>query len=228
MRCGGSCSVRDTEVTCPSISRSISAGDFSSSQRPSILLSTTKRPARCAGLMRSRQTSMSVRVTPASAARTNSTACALGIRFSVSSGSAPIAFSPGVSITTSPVSSSGCGMLTSAWRQHDTSIMSASSGAMGEDASSASNRPISIASSTGTRLVSRTHSKASFRLSTFVGSIGTVRHSSGALRRSATDTSRSRVSMGSSRMPGGSAGSQRSSVGHIVVRPADEGSTRWP
>ena len=63
-------------------------------------------PARCAF-----QTSRSVLVTPASAASRNSTACAFGSRLSVSSGSVPIAFRPGVSRMTSPCCSSGCGKL---------------------------------------------------------------------------------------------------------------------
>ncbi|MCG3190288.1 MAG: hypothetical protein LKCHEGNO_02961 [Burkholderiaceae bacterium] len=82
--------------------------ELSGSANVSILLSTTKRssarPSRC-----SRQISRSDLVTPVSAPRMNTVACADGSSPSVSSGSAPIAFSPGVSITTSPRLSSGCG-----------------------------------------------------------------------------------------------------------------------
>ena len=84
--------------------------------------SRASSPARCWF-----QTSRSVLVTPASAARTNSTACALGSRFSVSSGSVPIAFRPGVSRITRPCCSSGCGKLMIAWRQHGISIVLSSS-----------------------------------------------------------------------------------------------------
>ena len=48
------------------------------------------------------------------------------------------------------------------------------------------------------------------------------------MRSSANGTGISRVSMGSSRMPTGIDASYSSSVGHIVVRPADDGTTRWP
>ncbi len=79
------------------------------------------RPERVAGSSPARcrfHTSRSVLVTPASAARMNSTACAFGSRLSVSSGSVPIAFNPGVSRMTSPCCSSGCGKLMTACRQH--------------------------------------------------------------------------------------------------------------
>ena len=52
----------------------------------------------------SRQIARSDLVTPVSAARMNTTAWACGIRLTVSSGSAPIAFSPGVSRMTRPCS----------------------------------------------------------------------------------------------------------------------------
>ena len=86
--------------TWRSISRSMSASDLKSSQRPSILLRMTRRPDLIAASSPARcwfHTSRSVLVTPASAARMNRTACAFGRRLSVSSGSVPIAFKPGVS-----------------------------------------------------------------------------------------------------------------------------------
>src|SRR3569833_1796897 len=55
--------------------------------------------------------SMSLRVTPVSAASTNSTACALGSMLSVSSGSLPRALRPGVSRIARPCCSKGWGIL---------------------------------------------------------------------------------------------------------------------
>ena len=60
-------------------------------------------------------------MTPASAASTNRITCALGSRLSVSSGSAPMALSPGVSRITRPCCSSGCGKLMIACRHEGTS-----------------------------------------------------------------------------------------------------------
>ena len=57
----------------------------------------------CRGDECSRQIARSERVTPVSAARMKTTACADGSRPSVSSGSAPIAFSPGVSSDDQPL-----------------------------------------------------------------------------------------------------------------------------
>ena len=92
------------------ISASISEAGFISSHSPSILLRITRRPARVASSVPARcsfQTSRSVFVTPVSAARMKSTACADGSSDSVSSGSVPIALSPGVSRITSPCFRSG-------------------------------------------------------------------------------------------------------------------------
>ena len=108
---------------------SISSSVFRSSHRPSILLRMTMRPALVAGSSPARcwfHTSRSVLVTPASAARMNSSACALGSRLSVSSGSVPIAFRPGVSRITRPCCSSGCGKLMTACRQHGMSTLPSS------------------------------------------------------------------------------------------------------
>ena len=80
----------------------------SGSSSASILFSTTKRVGAWAPRW-SRQIARSDLVTPVSAPRMKTVACALGSRLSVSSGSAPIAFRPGVSSTTSPCFSSGCG-----------------------------------------------------------------------------------------------------------------------
>ena len=125
--------------TCRAISDSISAADRSSSHSPSILFRMTSRPSRVAGLSPTRwfcHTSMSVLVTPASAARMNSTACALGRRLSVSSGSVPIAFRPGVSRITKPCCKSGCGKLITAWRQQGMSTAASSAADMGDSTSS--------------------------------------------------------------------------------------------
>jgi hypothetical protein len=73
--------------------------------------------------MYSFHTAASLFDTPVSTARMNSTAWALGRRLSVSSGSVPIAFRPGVSRITSPCSSSGWGKLITACRQHGISTM---------------------------------------------------------------------------------------------------------
>ncbi|MCY1513520.1 hypothetical protein D9M68_480280 [compost metagenome] len=115
----GTSSSRAAPSRWRSICCTICAGVLSVSHSVSILLSTTKRVSwlsspviRC-----SRQIDRSERVTPVSAPRMKTTACACGIRLTVSSGSAPIAFRPGVSRITSPCSSSGCGMFSTAWRQ---------------------------------------------------------------------------------------------------------------
>ena len=104
------CSVLATLSTCRSICAATSSALRNSSHMLSILFSTTIRAG--PPPIWSRQTSISLLVTPVSAARMNSTACAFGIRFSVSSGSVPIAFRPGVSMMTSPCFSKGCGKLT--------------------------------------------------------------------------------------------------------------------
>ena len=116
-----------------------SASPRNSSHMLSILLSTTRRPAPAPIWLR--QTSMSLRVTPVSAARINSTACAFGIRFRVSSGSVPMAFRPGVSRITRPCFSSGWGKLMMAWRHMEISTWPSSSSMAGASASSASYRP---------------------------------------------------------------------------------------
>ena len=73
------------------------AGVLSESHIVSILFSTTRRESMLsASVIRcSRQIARSDLVTPVSAARMNTTAWACGIRFTVSSGSAPMAFRPG-------------------------------------------------------------------------------------------------------------------------------------
>ena len=107
-RCGGRPSVCAVVSRWRAICASTASGVASGSTSVSILFSTTKRsrllPPRC-----SRQIARSDLVTPVSAASTNTVACADGSSDSVSSGSAPMAFRPGVSSTTRPRSSSGCG-----------------------------------------------------------------------------------------------------------------------
>lgn len=81
-----------------------------SSHKVSILLSAATRPARASPrqpLIWFCHISRSLRVTPVSAASTNSTACALGNMFRVNSGSLPRALRPGVSRTTNPCWSRG-------------------------------------------------------------------------------------------------------------------------
>ena len=139
---GGTPSSSALDRACRAISASISAALFSSSQRPSILFRMTIRPRRVAASSPARcrrHTSRSVFVTPASAARMNSTACACGSSDSVSSGSVPIAFSPGVSRMTSPCFSSGCGKLMIACRQHG--ISTSAAGPSAESPSSPSGNP---------------------------------------------------------------------------------------
>src|SRR6185369_2748755 len=103
---------------CRSIWPCTCAGVLSESHIVSILLRTTRRESvlsasvtRC-----SRQIDRSDLVTPVSAASMKTTAWACGIRLTVNSGSAPMAFSPGVSRITSPCLSSGWAMLIRAWR----------------------------------------------------------------------------------------------------------------
>ena len=108
-------------------------------------------------------TSRSVLVTPASAASRNSTACAFGSRLSVSSGSVPIAFRPGVSRMTSPCCSSGCGKLITACRQHGMSTLPSSPRSSADRMSSSRSQksPYLRASATGTRLTCETRASAS-------------------------------------------------------------------
>ena len=77
------------------------AGVSSGSASASILFSTTKRASAWPPRW-SRQIARSDLVTPVSAPRMKTVACAAGSRPSVSSGSAPMAFRPGVSSTTRP------------------------------------------------------------------------------------------------------------------------------
>ena len=93
-------------LICFWISASTSTSDSSPSHRISILFSTTSL---CAARFctYSAQICMSDFVMPVSVAVKNSTACAFGMMLSVSSGSAPIVFRPGVSITTKPFLSNG-------------------------------------------------------------------------------------------------------------------------
>ena len=104
----GTPSVRAVSRCCCAICASTCSSVASGSSSASILLRTTKRVGACAPRW-SRQIARSDLVTPVSAPRMKTVACALGSRLSVSSGSAPIAFRPGVSRTTRPCLSSGCG-----------------------------------------------------------------------------------------------------------------------
>ena len=176
----GTASVSALARTWRAISNSTSAGERMSSHRPSILLRITRRPERVVGSAPARwsfQTSRSVLVTPESAARMNSTACAEGSSESVSSGSVPIALRPGVSRMTSPCFRSGCGKLTTAWRQHGMSTLP-SSRCSNEAMRSSSWSPYRRASATGTRLTCDTRPSASLMRSAEARSSGSVTHSS--------------------------------------------------
>ena len=100
--------VRAVSRCCWAICASTCSSVASGSTSESILLRTMKRVGAWAPRW-SRQIARSDLVTPVSAPRMNTVACAEGSRVSVSSGSAPIAFRPGVSRTTRPWRSSGCG-----------------------------------------------------------------------------------------------------------------------
>ena len=100
---------RAARARCRSICETTRSCVLSASHIVSILLRTTIRAATASVCVArcSRQIARSDLVTPVSAARMNTAACACGIRFTVNSGSAPMAFSPGVSRTTSPCLRSG-------------------------------------------------------------------------------------------------------------------------
>ena len=107
-RASGTPSISAVLRRCCSICWCTACGGISGSISASILFSTTKR-SRLAWPRWSRQMLKSDRVTPVSAPSTKTTAWADGSRPSVSSGSAPMALRPGVSMTTSPRLSRGCG-----------------------------------------------------------------------------------------------------------------------
>ena len=196
----------------------------------SILFSTTKCEAPfSSSLIRcSFQICKSDLVTPVSAPKINTTASARGIRLTVNSGSAPMAFKPGVSNMIKPCLSSGWAILISAWRQRGTSTMpSACSGGLSSGVSSCQ-KPKARASSWLTRLISDTFSKACESWCASFTSKSTRVQVSGALRHSISAWGCKRVSIGSRRKQGGTEASQPNSVGHMVVRPALAGMMRWP
>ena len=163
------------------MSAATAASGFSSSQRLSILFRTTIRAAWCAEAPPARSrfhTSRSDRVTPASAASTNRTTCAPDSTLSVSSGSAPMALSPGVSMITRPCRSSGCGKLRIACRQQGTLTRASPPpiSCAGPDASSS--RPSARASAIGTSFTSETRARAALSWPASARSSGNVTHSS--------------------------------------------------
>ena len=183
----------------------ICRGELRSSHMVSTLLSTTNLAPSPPSMapMCSRQIARSDLVTPVSAARMNTAPCAWGIRLTVSSGSAPMAFRPGVSSTTKPCLSRGCAMLISAWRQRGTSTLPwSSSGGLSSGASSCQ-KPRARASSTVTVRVSETFSIAPASCCGSFTSRSTRVHFSGTCRHSSRAWGCSRVSMGSRRRQGG-------------------------
>ena len=229
--CAGDRPSRSAEsVRCAAICSCTCSGELSASHMVSILLSTTSRasgpwpsPARCW-----RQIVRSDLVTPASAARMNTTACACGRRLTVNSGSAPMALRPGVSRITRPCLSSGCAMLIRAWRHLGTSISpSLPSGGLSSGVSSFQ-KPSDAASAGGTRRTSATFWMARASCCGSLTSRSMRSHLSGALRQSCSDWGCRRVSIGNRRRQGGTSASYPSSVGHMVVRPALAGMIRRP
>ena len=135
---------------------------LSVSQSVSILFNTTKRASTLSGEMArcSRQIERSERVTPVSALKMNTTACAWGMRLTVNSGSAPTAFRPGVSRITNPCFKSGCGILMMAWRHMGTSTMPCASGTGFSSVRSSCQKPSARALSKLTLRTSATFSRA--------------------------------------------------------------------
>ena len=214
------------------------APELKLSQSVSTLLSTTSREAASkssppalpapAGNTWSRQMARSDLVTPVSAPSKKTTACACGIRFTVSSGSAPTAFKPGVSRITKPCRSKGWGILISAWRHMGTSTQPSAS-TMGLSAPSSScQKPQALACSCDTLRTSATLAKVSAICCALAISSGCCSQASLRTRHCPRLSGDSRVPMGKSRRQGVSAESQPSSAGHMVVRPALAGMRRRP
>ena len=212
------------------ISASIWASLRSPSHRLSILFSTAMRPWRepPAAVTCVFQTPRSLWVTPVSMPSTNSTACAAGSSDSVSSGSAPIAFRPGVSRMTRPWRSSGCGRLITAWRQAGTCTPPCASGCRPVSPLRSMRKPIASASAMVARRCSLTRVSACCIACGDAVSRRMRVHAPGCALYSATGVLPRRVSIGSRSMQAGRAGSYISSVGHMVVRPVLDGSTRVP
>ena len=215
---------------CPSSCNSTCSGESKASHKVSILLSTTTRVAvsRSSCTRCSRQIDRSDWVTPVSAAKMNTMACACGIKLTVSSGSAPIAFNPGVSRMIRPCLSRGCAILISAWRHFGTSIKPCASINTLDWSLPSCQNPSALASSGVTRHVSATLAKASASCFGLVTSRSVRSHFSGAIRHSIKLCGCSRDSMGNRRRQGGTSGSYPISVGHMVVRPALAGMMRRP
>ena len=206
------------------------SGVLNSSQRVSILFSTTSRPASVpsVGVRCSRQIRKSDWVTPVSAPRMNTIACAWGNKLTVSSGSAPMAFNPGVSSMTRPCFRIGCAMLISACLQRGTSTRPSSPIRLLSAPPSFSQKPSALACSGLTRSTSATRAIEAARLGASVTSSSMVSQASGRSRQSVSARGCNRVSMGNSRNVGGCSASYPSSVGHMVVRPALAGMIRCP
>ena len=226
-RPGATPSVCAVDSRCDSIWASTCAALAIGSSSVSILFSTTKRSS--TGVLRySPQIARSDRVTPASAAMMNTVACAAGSSPSVNSGSTPTAFKPGVSSTTRPRRSSGCGWLINACRQAGTSTMPAESGSALCCGCWSSQKPSARACAGSTRRVRATSSSDCAICAVSFGFNGRQCHAARRSRNSASEASSSRVWIGSRHSDGACAPSQASSTGHIVVRPGVAGSTRRP
>ena len=194
---------------CRSICALICSGELSSSHSVSILFKTTslemlsESPViRC-----SRHMDRSDLVTPVSAAKINTTACACGIRLTVNSGSAPIAFKPGVSKITKPCLSNGCAILISACRHRGTSISPSGRTSGLSSMFSSCQKPNAVASSLVTWRTSATFSNACASCAGSLTSRSTRVHFSGTARHSMSACVCRRVSIGKSLKQGGTSAS---------------------
>ena len=167
-------------------------------------------------------------MTPVSAPRMKTVACALGSRLSVSSGSAPIAFRPGVSRTTRPC-------LQKRMRVVDERV---APGGHLDLAFVVARRVVVgrrvVPEAERARLLSVTHSvrvtscSDCASLSASPMSSARRRQARGWARISPSERPSRRVSIGSSSSDAGSSPRQPSSTGHIVVRPGVAGRMRRP
>ena len=194
---------------CLSICACTCSGVLKASHRVSILLSTTRRASvaspsviRC-----SRQIDRSDLVTPVSAPRMKTTACAWEIRLTVNSGSAPMAFKPGVSRMTSPCLSRGWAILMSACRHFGTSISPSEPTSGLSSGLPSCQKPSARASSLLTCRTSATFSRACASCFGSFTSRSTRVHFSGTMRHSMSACVCRRVSIGNRRRQGGTSAS---------------------
>ena len=218
--------------TCRSISALISDSGFRSSHRPSILLRTTMRPAFDAGSSPARCCVHTSRVGLRYAGvggEDEQHRMRVGQQIQRELGLGPDRRSdPGVSRITRPCCSSGCGKLMTAWRQHGISTAAVAAG-RARIRSVAAIQPVFARQSRRTRASPPTRARA-------------PRHP--RCRREIEGKRRPLVGvvfeLGHRRIAGARFDRQQSdrwrrewgraaiSVGHIVVRPADDGRSRCP